>query len=111
MTPRDILEKLYRLEIVPTVIDGRLHLQGATEPPPGLLDAMRQSKDALIDLLNAVPTFTPEQEKVLCDWYCQQPRSRRLEIHRRGLSVRRDQQWPFHVADLHAMREAMEGQT
>ncbi len=111
MTTRQILETLYRLEITPSVKDGRLHLQGATEPPPDLLDAIRTNKAATLALLGTLPTFTPEQERTLADWYCQQPRTRRLEIHRRGLAMRRDRQWPFHVADLAAMREAMDGQT
>ena len=110
MTTRDILESLYRLEITITAKDGALRLSGATQPPAELLEAIRTHKAALLGLLATMPVFTHEQEKALVDWYCQQPRERRLAIHRQGIGLRRDKQWPSNVADLAAMREAMEGQ-
>lgn len=107
MTPRTILEKSYGYCLTLTADGNKLHLAGDTEPQPELLDAIRQNKAALLTLLATMPTFTPEQEKALVDFYAQQPRERRLAIHRRGVAIRRDKSWPFHVADLQAIREAM----
>lgn len=109
MTPRDILEKAYGYCISLTADGRKINIAGDTEPKPELLEAIREHKAAVLALLASMPTFTTDDERRLVDWYCQQPRERRLEIHRRGMALRRDRQWPFYVADLEAIREAMEG--
>lgn len=104
MTPRDILEKAHGLGLTLVAEGDKLHVQGA-EPAPELIEAIRQNKPAVIALLKTLPTFTAEQEKALCDWYSTRPREERLMIHLRGVAIRRDRQYPFHVADLEAIRE------
>ena len=106
MTPRTLLEKAYGYCLTLSADSDKLHVQG-DELPPELIEAIRQNKAAVLALLATMPTFTPEQEKALVDFYAQQPRERRLAIHRRGVAIRRDKSWPFHVADLQAIREAM----
>ena len=108
ITPRDVLEKARGLGLILTAEGDKLHVQGA-EPAPELIEAIRTHKAVVLALLASLPTFTAEQEKALCDWYSTRPRDERLMIHRRGVAIRRDRQYPFHVADLAAIREAMEG--
>ena len=107
MTPRTLLEKAYGYCLTLTADGDKLHIQG-DELPPELIEAIRQNKAAVLALLATLPTFTPEQEKALVDWYCQQPRESRLAIHRHGMALRRDRQWPFCVADLQAIKETMD---
>ena len=109
MTPRDILEKAYGYCLTLTADGDKLHVAGDTEPKPELLEAIREHKAAVLALLASMPIFTADDERRLVGWYCQQPRERRLAIHRNGMALRRDKQWPCYVADLEAMREAMEG--
>ena len=108
MTPRTILEKAYGYCLTLTAEGNKIHLAGDTEPKPDLLEAIREHKAAVLALLATMPTFIPEQEQALVDFYCQQPRERRLAIHRHGMALRRDRQWPFYVADLQAIKEAMD---
>lgn len=54
------------------------------------------------------PTFTPEDERRLCDFYASLDRAARLTIHRRSLYIRAEKGWAWAACDLHAIREARE---
>lgn len=106
LSPRDVLEKAHGVGLILAAQGDKLHVQGA-EPAPELIETIRENKAAVLTLLASLPIFTAEEERALCDWYSTRTRDERLTIHRRAVAIRRDRQYPFHVADLAAIREAM----
>ena len=52
------------------------------------------------------PTFTPEQEHTLADFYASRPRAERLAMHKRSLYIRAEKGWAWPACDLTAYREA-----
>lgn len=108
-TARNLLEKMYGVEAAIWAEGDALHYKApAGAIPPDVLESLKRNKQDVIQLLNTLPVFTPEQEKTLVDWYSTRTRDERLMIHRRGMAIRRDKQWPFYVADLQAIKETMD---
>ena len=106
-TARNLIEKLHGLEVTLWAEGDALHYKApAGAIPSDVLESLKRNKQDVIQLLATLPAFTPEQEKTLIDFYCQQPRERRLAIHRRGVELRRERSWPHYTADLSAMDEA-----
>jgi len=107
-TPRLILEKLHGLGLDVSATGDHVHLAGDAAPPPDLLDALREQKAGVLTLLDSMPVFSVDAVRRLISAYSAATRETRLQIHRRGMALRRDRQWPFYAADLAAIQEHFE---
>lgn len=58
------------------------------------------------DLPESEPSYTPEQERNLADFYASRPRVERLAMHKRSLYIRTEKGWAWAACDLTAYREA-----
>ncbi len=105
---RSILEKAYGLGLDLTADeDGRLRIGATIEPPPPeLMDALKAHKGAVLALLQSIPVYSTGRQQELSSWAAIRPRPERLAMHHRGMAIRRDRGWPFHVAQFAAMDEA-----
>ena len=103
---RTILEKAYGLGLDLTTADGRLHIAATIEPPPPeLIEALKDWKREVLALIESFPAYSMDQQRELSAWAASRPRPERLAMHRRGMAIRRDRGWPFHVAQFAAMDE------
>ena len=108
MNPATLLLERLEGDGVDVSLDGDgVHFKATLGPvPPDLLDAIREHKAALVDLLRDAPDFTEDDRRGLVDWYATRTRADRLAIHRNGAALRASRGWPYWIADPAAMEAA-----
>lgn len=105
MSPGAIIDRLRGEGLDLELQGGRLTVVGPqTAITPGLVEAVRERKAELTELLRRLPKFSFEEQDALSRYYCSRPRAERLVMHKRGVELH-NRGWPRQEADCQAIKE------